>query len=169
MIKELCTIMQALNKEVDNINYGGCCVFAESIYPYLVNLGLEPQIKIVEFGGSEIDLTIVRKELNGSIILSEWHSKRVEFNHIAIQFIYKGNTYIIDSTGVKKVADYQYSTQFLYGFITHIEARNFSKDRSGWNTRFNRTDIKRIKHGMKTRFNSHFNNQFVTFIDKIYN
>ena len=168
MLKDINTIVKEIDEKIEHINCGGCCVFAESIYPYLDELGLEPKIKVIEFGGSSSDLTIIRKKMKNSLSLREWNANGVYFNHVAVQFTYRKRVYIVDSTGVFIEAKFQYVSEFLTGYFSRAEARSFSKDESGWNYWFERSNISEIKKGLKKGFKLSFPYYFETVNDISY-
>ena len=169
MIKEIDKIVQSINDEIMNINCGGCCVFAESLFPYLESLGLKPQVKVIDFYGQNKgdDLSTIRKIMHNSLSLSEWNKNGVDFNHVVVQFTYRKRAYIVDSTGVFSELKFHRISGIIKGSFSYAEARSFSENKN-WNHWFDRTDIGKIKNDLKKGFNSLFNNQFKTFSDVVY-
>lgn len=169
MIKEINKIVKSINDEIVDINCGGCCVFAESLFPYLEGLGLKPQVKVIDFYGQNKgdDLTTIRKGMNNSLSLSEWNKNGVDFNHVVTYFIYRKRAYIVDSTGVFSEAKFHRVSGIIKGSFSYTEARSFSENKN-WNHWFDRSDIGKIKNDLKTGFNNFFDNQFAFFSDKVY-
>ena len=170
MIKEINEIVKTLDDEVSAINCGGCCVFAESLFPYLESLGLTPRVKVINFSdcNNTEDITILRESVNDVFSIDDWNANGVMFNHVVIEFTYRKRVYIVDSTGVFSDVKFDRYSSMFRGSFSHAETRSFAEDRYSWNSWFDREDIGKIKDNLRKGFNSLFHNQFKLFSDIVY-
>ncbi len=151
-LKQLNTLSELVSKEIPNINYGGCCVFASLVGKHL------QQIKPIRFAvlsgpwfckPTTIDEA---RQLVSKNTLYEWNNNNVYFGHVLMEFDYRGKTYYYDSTGVENKDDDCRSGDQIKGFLTLKECQELADDTSGWNSCFNRKHIPQMKKIIDTFF-----------------
>ena len=158
MLDNINSIVQKLDNTIDNINCGGCCVFAESLFPYMTELGLTPKIKLLDHCWNDNrGLSEIRQNVDDNLSYSDWCRNGVAFAHIVIEFKYYDELYIVDSTGVVLACDFDAKNCTIRdGAFSYEEARSFSEESNGWNPWFSRSDIKKIKKGLNSGFKKAF-------------
>ena len=139
------------------VNYGGCGVFAESVFPYLVELGLDPVIRVYGNGGGS--LTVARQNLQHrrTRSMDDYHANDISFAHVACEVWIDGCDYIVDSEGVHDPEEF--IGRWAYpqeGELTHFETLEISRKRRGWNPMFERGWIKPIKQMLREGFAAQF-------------
>lgn len=123
----------------ENINRGGCCVYASLIASHLSSL-VPLRIKVV---GETYNDTIdnIRKLVTMNTP-HEWNKKGLEFNHVIIEFDFGQNTYHYDTSGVQLASESGW--RLIPGSLTCAEATELASHRKGWNTAFDRDNISGI-------------------------
>ena len=152
-IKHLCN---DINNAAENINDGGCCVFAAKLGEQLSKFG-KVSIRVIgyenEWGRNIND---IREVVNDNFDVTEWQSNGVSFWHVFIEFKYKRTLYQIDSTGVYNVNRGQTlvpkHNALLDGCFTIDEAKQFASTPKGWNRCFDRNKIPLIEFMMDKFF-----------------
>lgn len=145
-LKELKELGQNVMEQFEYINQGGCCVFAA-----LVGKKLQEYFPVRirasnNYHGYRIrDLNEIRPNLEDNTIW-EWYNEGIDFNHVIIEFDYKGKTYHMDSTGVYKAGKRDPSFKYvLYkGYLTVEEAAELAKQKD-WNPTFDRKLIPTLR------------------------
>lgn len=141
MYQFLVSEFEKLNKKVPNIHYGGCCVFAEELYNFLVKLGKKP--RIIAMSGHPQDMEDILKE--------RWYSIFSVFDIIHTVILVDG--ILIDNNGMYKVTHevrHCDSDHYVCMELTLDELHWMNNEVSGWNSLFNRDQIiditKKIKY-----------------------
>lgn len=133
---------------VDGVNSGGCCVFAAEVAQYLSKL-VPVQIKVVAGWCNNTPIDIVRSKVSNNTP-SEWNRKGLDFYHVVIQFELNGNLHIYDSNGVVKYSDFE--SDLIPGSLTLEEASELAGEARGWNSRFERDQIPRVRRLVREAF-----------------
>ena len=148
-VSELREFAARVKQVTDNINYGGCAVFASMVFPY-INISF-PGAKIRVMGHNpEIDITAVRPSDPTDVY--EWNRNGVHFGHVVVEFNVKGETLYFDSDGVhtRLALENEYPfAQFHSGELLHEDATALASTEDGWNTMFDRKFIEPMKKAMR--------------------
>jgi hypothetical protein len=138
-----------IRRNHQDINAGGCCVFAAILAKQLNKVG-EARIRITDWATEEDAIIKARPKVKRNTLV-EWNRHGVHFNHVAIEFKYKGKTYHIDASGV--VAPPRFD--FLKGELLLKEATELGDCKKGWNRFFDRKEIPTIKRRVQRFFKKH--------------
>lgn len=134
-----------------DINYGGCCVFAAALAPYLAKVGkVRIRVESDSYDGPPTSITKARKNISDNHVY-EWNEEGVNFWHVAIEFVYKDKTYHVDARGVHHHRRFN----FVDGALTLKEAAELASTGEGWNSDFNRREIPTIKTRLERYFRKH--------------
>lgn len=147
VIKKLDLFMGEIESKYPDINCGGCCVFAALIGKYLEKQGIPVRIRAASMDGDNgANLTEIRKEIRRNNIFV-WENYGVEFNHVIVEFDYKGETYHCDATGVhyEDSVDPAFGWYLQDGYISVKDAAELAKAKSGWNPTFDRKLIPSLR------------------------
>lgn len=163
MVPELRTLMKEVNKKIDDINCGGCCVAAAIIAEHLRTKNIPVKIVVLNDWGSSRSLTKIRKErqkANGNKQLltnGEWCRGGVSFDHVVVIMTWYGRQYVIDVESgcvIKKKYLQDMGYKITSGQFTQKEAEYLANSSDGWNPWFDRGQIPRmykiIKQGMES-------------------
>jgi len=137
ILKILKQIGSEVNKHVDSVNFGGCCVYASTLGKMLESLGFEVRI-----------LSVDRKNTNEKIpndekILCPQEAEEklgVNFHHIGIAVKVNGRWYSHDTDrtfrGLKKFGASEYRASKTY--LTVNQALHFASKSGFWNSTYDR-------------------------------
>jgi hypothetical protein len=127
-----------INSIVPNINCGGCGIFAEALYNSLTKLGNKPKLIVLTNNPTYMRLCI-REDIG---INSLWH------------IIVKVGNYYYDSNGrFSSVSDI--IKKYDYPNLTCVDVpierlAEWNKDKSIWNSKFNRAHINKVHNVLNT-------------------
>ena len=139
MYQFLVTEFTKLNEKVPNIHYGGCCVFAEELYHFLVKLGKKPRI---------IAMTGYAKYLEKILAVRIEHAGIFDIKHTVILC----DGWIIDNNGIYKRTDevlHCDHNNYTCFELTLDELKWMNTEVGGWNRKFDRNQIKDIAKTLK--------------------
>ena len=123
-----------INKEVPNINYGGCGIFAEHLYYILIKLGVNCKIGVICNSDSKYGFECAVKNKD--------YDNMYGLRHIVIIV---GNK-MLDSNGVHtSLNDFTYIGVCI-SYAMKIEHLCEANDMDVWNPTFNRRHIKTIEN-----------------------
>lgn len=133
-----------------NLNYGGCCVFAANVAERLARRSVSKVSVIVP--RVHISLEAARNNILRSnrttSNMNNWQEEGIWFSHVGVRFFAYDNWYTYDSKRLRQ-DEHMFSTLPVYvacdGSLTIDEAKNLASTSSGWNPRFDRSDIPAIK------------------------
>jgi len=151
---ELYKNYRKINSEIDNINAGGCGVFAEHLYNTLKRLGLKPKLGVVTNSIKGINYRIKVWEMFGKdrYDLYGYHYGVVE--HIVVILEDK---LLVDSTGVyshiKQHRDNYYHDKRLSKKLNLKVLKNWNKKGSFWNDEFDRDNERAIEDKLDACYN----------------
>lgn len=143
--KQILKICKTINKQVENINCGGCGVFA-----YLMGTALNKfdncntRVRVVSYSNKP------KKDLNSLVPenrneTSEWNRNGVYFNHIVLEVTLNNKVFNIDSNGIYK----DDNDTLIDGSIPVHFIKRIVSGRRGWNSWFDRTDIPLIAKSIR--------------------
>lgn len=138
-----------INRWYPEINEGGCCVYASLIGEELRKRGIEVRIIVAAWGANK-NLDKVRTKLNNANRKVEWNDNDVYFNHVGVEFKYKGRTYHYDSDGVKPKSKKLKSFMVYPGRLSVDEATLLAAEPEGWNDSFERRKIPTLKRHIRS-------------------
>jgi len=137
ILKILKQIGSEVNKHVDNVNLGGCCVYASTLGKMLEALDFEVRILSVDWKNTN------EKIPNDEKILCPQEAEEklgVNFHHVGIAVKVNGRWYSHDTDrtirGLKKFGASKYRASKTY--LTVNQASHFASTASFWNTTYNR-------------------------------
>lgn len=134
--------------EFENINRGGCCVFAAEVGKKLQKY-FPVRVRVLGYGRR--NLNKVRQNIIENQIW-EWDSNGVELRHILLEFKYNGKRYFFDAgDGVREAKRSEDGMNVYAGHLTIEEADELAKQ-TDWNDTFDRSDIPYVKAMIKDFF-----------------
>lgn len=134
--KQILKMCQVINNQIEDINNGGCGVFA-----YLMGTALnkfencEARVRVVNYWDkpeTEIN-SLVPKDKSDP---KNWHENGVHFNHIILEVKLNNKVFLIDSEGL-----YEDSDRIIKGSIPVHFIKRVVSGPKGWNVWFNRNHI----------------------------
>jgi len=143
------TLGQRINRYYPEINHGGCCVYASLIGEELRKRGIESRV-IVAAWGATTNIDKVRPQLMNTDRKVEWNDNDVYFNHVGVEFKYKGKTFHYDSDGVKPKSKKLKSYVIYPGRLSVDEAKLLADEPEGWNESFERSKIPALKRHVRS-------------------
>lgn len=139
----LCTQLN----DIPNINKGGCCVVAATVANHMQHL-YPTRIRVSNdwYTNDDTPIDQVASSLDEPDDLYCWNDNGIDFGHVFVEFEYKGHTYFIDSNGVTLAGrtDPTYNWIVYNGELPLKLAKRLIYS-EGWNTKFNRTAIPKVK------------------------
>lgn len=160
------------NKQVDNINHGGCCVYASIVgdnlkkfFPFLnVNIKVATDPWFFD-SHKNIDDIRNKRQMRQITSVRGWQTVgKIDFGHVFIEICYENTiSFLCDSTLVERNNNnIFFDNMFIYkGSFSIEEAKKFSNEEDFWNERFNREYI--------TILEDFINLQFIDFYENIKN
>lgn len=134
----------------ENINCGGCGIFAYLVAEKLQNLGLDVEI-VTPVDSWSVAANRVRHRIKNPVDAHEWSDNGLSRAHLAVRFKTKtGNIYTYDSETLYKGGSlfgkrlYRTNRRFGTG-LTIKETKAMCKRVEGWNREFNRTEVPEIR------------------------
>jgi hypothetical protein len=153
MDKALASLDTFLKREIyrnhQDINAGGCCMFAALLARYLNKVG-KARIRVSDWSTDDNAILKARKNVRRNTV-HDWNDHGVGFNHVAIEFEYKGDKFHIDAQGITGTRRFE----FLKGELLLKEATELGDCSKGWNRFFNRREIPAIKRRVQNYFKKH--------------
>lgn len=120
---------QEINARIENINNGGCGVFAESAFNMLSELGLKPKLVIIALDSV--------KSLTKSCVSNKASFSYTPFHHIVIQI----NGKYLDSKGLYNNLSETEHYKSGFGVVKGLPIdllSEWNKEEFGWNPKFDR-------------------------------
>jgi hypothetical protein len=150
LIKTLTALGKELDREIHNINYGGCCVVAAHVaYQLKYRLGIDA---VVRTGHSwqddnleSVDEARNRVEDPSNASAVDWNEAGIGFGHVLVEFSHKNQLRHFDTYGVFLAnGETQQGYTLHPGKMTVEEALAIASRPEGWNDMFNRKHIPAI-------------------------
>jgi len=151
VFKALRDLGNKADMSIDNLNRGGCCVFAAEVAEKLQQQGFE--VRLVEVipryeSRSDASLDYIREMIqqNNESPLEKrnWESYGASFWHVAVQFKIGNRWYTYDSNTLIRGKIRFGMYRVVPGFFTVEEGKAFAKSPT-WNEMFNRRQIPRLR------------------------
>jgi hypothetical protein len=151
--KDLQILAKTIDKEIKNVNNGGCCIFASLVSERLKDF-VDVKINVYSYSNKSID--DVRPDIKSNT-LSEWNNKGIFFGHVVTEFKYKnGVKKEFDSTGIHKPdGSICYCYNKTKGNLTLKETKTLAAKKAGWNRCFDRNQIPTMKKIINTFFDGY--------------
>lgn len=150
-------------KVTSELNRGGCAVYASLVGRWLKQV--VPVDVAVSDDCSSISVAEARDiGLVGTADLDEWNNCGLTFGHVVLDFEYNGQQYWYDSNGAVPQSltggcDPTFHLPVLDGRLSVEEIIILAQVETGWNTRFNRNEIPKIKGIIDRIMGTHFSQQ----------
>ena len=151
--------LSSLGEEVDflfdNVNYGGCCVYASIVGKHLKKLGMQVRGKVVggRFDHQVLDVDRIRRRINiQTPKMIDWSSEGLCFNHVAVSVFYEDKWLIHDTTNTE-VEGSDFGGRILHkGSLTTHDLTCLAME-TGWNPDFDRAQIPDMTQFIGYEFN----------------
>ena len=142
-----------VSENVEQLNCGGCGVYAWLVAKALTKLGLKTEVVATNMGWfkkpDEIDLNALRAQLaEGNMSLKtkrHWEMLGAEFAHVGVRLKVGKKYYVADANAVNPGKTRLASYKVYKGAYTLEEAEAFAKEARGWNSWFDRKQIPTIR------------------------
>jgi hypothetical protein len=152
---QLRALGDAVNRTTrDNINYGGCGVYAAAVARRLIELGVQAEVVVPLPYGYDADgpksVNDARNNLyNAEPGKEDWEHAGLRFSHCAVRFKHNGRWYMHDSRSTKPGrsmfgGEHGDSYDALPDGMTPDEMQLCADEASGWNDSFDRSLIPRV-------------------------
>ncbi len=140
-----------VSRKVNNINAGGCAVFASCIGEALKLRGIETRIIVAaSWGTEEKNINQARQNLIFADRKSEWNNEGIHFHHVGVEYIIDNDAFHYDSNGVQ-LAGVKLGEWLLYeGRMSVEDAAAVAGEEEGWNSSFSRDDIPTLRRFIRT-------------------
>lgn len=156
IIKKLNALAESVTDEVEDLNYGGCGVFAAMVAKFLNDKGI-PATCFACYSPGRGDpgnsITEARKLVEDVGDCSEWEDNGVSFYHVGVEFKHRGRMYFFDSHGVVAPADEFHGIPVQEGRLTLDEMEAMAERPHNWNRWFNRQQIPHLQSLVKEHLN----------------
>lgn len=141
----------------DQINSGGCAVFATLAYPFISKYFDNIKVRTIHYHGrssDDIDQTRINILENDKSVYCKQNWWDLSINHVMLEFEADGELYLLDSEGVQKRIGFEKRSGHTVckGSFTYKEIEALSSKGSGWNTCFDRDQISNISLGIDNLF-----------------
>lgn len=146
--KVLDALGQRINRWYESINCGGCCVYAVIVAEELQMRGVETRI-IVGAYSAKNNIERVKQRISNIGSKAEWCENGVWFNHVGVEFKYRGRWYHYDTDGANRRQKHFKQYEIYPGRLTVAEAKAVADEEAGWNESFNRDRIPQLKKHVK--------------------
>lgn len=136
---------KAINAEVPTINRGGCAVYASRVVAALQARGIDAWAKLGMWEPEDVTVDRARQLMqeNGNdpenSSTYEWNDYGLDFNHVVVQFEYRGRIYTHDSNfTVSRPIKIEPTcgTKLIPGQMTVAEVSSIVRESKGWNPCF---------------------------------
>ena len=149
LIETLNKLGNRINRWYPDVNHGGCCVYASIVGEELRERGIEVRV-IVAAWEAKKNIDKARKSVNNIHQKNEWNAEDIYFNHVGIEFKYKGRTYHYDTDGVNPKSKMLGDFNVYPGRLSVDEAKVLADEREGWNDSFNRRSIPKLRKHIRS-------------------
>ncbi len=142
------------NAHIPTIDHGGCCLYAYLVGKELLAMGIPARVFTSRCYLPEIvyntNIDAVRPKIPVNTT-DEWNAHDISFEHLGVEFDYKGTTWHVDSQGVHS-GQAEFRGRFVYpGRFTVAEAEELYLN-STWNTDFPRSMIPTVEDLVRQTF-----------------
>lgn len=148
--------VQAAAANVEDLNCGGCGLFAAAVGKQIEKLGVKVKVRIGHWPFVVKTDAIPRGRKNNSKTLDEWNDSGLNIGHAFLEFEHEGEKYHFDSGGVTKANESNCPT--LKSMVPYPDSLNLRelaltvRQQDGWNTSFNRKEFPALSKEIKTIF-----------------
>lgn len=149
-LKKLRDFGKDVEDNIENLNWGGCGVYAYLFAQRLKELGIETACftSISSYRNEpKTNVEEVSKKLKTKnyITMKDWYEHDVEFNHVGVVFWYNGETYLHDTEKTVKYNRNFKDFILFEGFLDIDDVKNIAIQPDNWNTDFDREQIPLLK------------------------
>ena len=144
-VSKLSELSDVISNEIENVTWGGCCVFASLAGQKIQQFC---DVKVIVYSNKDItgvDIENVRPLIDPTDV-DEWNSNGVYFGHVVLEIDDGYNIYHYDSCDVYP-ADNSICPGLdrIPGYLTVEEATILASTPNGWNICFNRDNIPKME------------------------
>lgn len=159
VVAELKRIGKHINRQYNSVNYGGCAVYASVVGRNLAKCGYLVRIG-VSSSWNDTDPTIddarnnILNKNNKRASIEQWNDQEIYFGHVWVEVCVGGTWYAHDTNKTKMSdgVDPTFGWDQYDGFMTLEEITPLANSKRGWNTEFDRYQIKAIKADVARMF-----------------
>jgi hypothetical protein len=142
-----------INNNIEDVNYGGCCIVAYHVCTSLRAMGVKARVVVYDPGRPAMNT--VRQELmkygESNRSTKDWQRRGMGFWHVLVEFQYRGDRYLYDSDGCVSRAESRYR-KGLRGTLALVEAQGLISSPHGWNSDFDRRQIPKLEKTIQKHF-----------------
>lgn len=154
--KKVETFLDKFDHSFVRINWGGCAAAA-----HMLAKVLEPhvdELKIVAYDNSvpnpAADVSVARNNIDSNTIFN-WNRAGIAFNHVWVEFKWRGRWYAIDAEGIQpRRRMYEKWGKPFRGSFTLKEMKELSESRWGWNPTFDHGQVPAMKRMVNRQLRS---------------
>lgn len=155
IIDKLNDLAWKADTQINDLNSGGCAVFAYEVAKKLKEQGIDA-VGVVAMSSFSLDddwpnVSDVRNRLYDVSDAEEWYDNGVIFSHVGVEFELDGMKYHYDSSGVQPVQPWlnRQDWKVLDGRLEIDDLKALADVPSNWNTWFNRNQIPKMQQLVK--------------------
>lgn len=155
-LKALVNNIQKSVNGVNNLNCGGCGVFAALVAKRLNKMGIPAVVRIGDYSADvNPKLLIDTIKSNNSFNTKILKRNGIKFDHFIVEITHNRRKYHLDSDffHLANPITTNYNTQLYEGFLTPFQAMILAKDKYAWNRAFNRKQIPAMIKKLNEVFN----------------
>lgn len=147
---EIGVALKEIRKSHNDINYGGCGVFAALLGEALHNAGYEVSIRMVGYvEPPTLPLRLIREHVqfaaeadSSKVSVRHWNRYGVDNSHVFVKVRINDRDWLLDSDGLHK---YDHEERPSQVDIELDDLLSFVWNPAGWNSEFNRKQIPALK------------------------
>jgi hypothetical protein len=152
LITKLDKLSSVVAERYPTINYGGCGVFAALVVTELKKHNIHATGIVAAYDADEPDgptIDTVRPQIKKKTNVHEWNNNGISFYHVGVEFKIGRQRKHYDSTGVKTASKMLDHMPIYKGRLERDELRALASKQSGWNVRFDRSNIPALRRLVK--------------------
>ena len=147
IIRCLNQLGKEVNSEFENINYGGCAIFASLVGKRLEELGVG--VSGITTGSCpwqpKISVDQARAKITHPGRKMQWIANGINFFHVGLCFKHNGKKYHYDSNGAHRPEKTLGGAVIFDGVLFLSEVIAIAREHAGWNKSFNRRSVPAIR------------------------
>ncbi len=146
ILSQLESLGEAVNNLTDDdLNSGGCCVYAALVSEKLKSLGYRARGAVVTWRHCNSIAQARNNFVKDASNMREWNDGGVVFSHVITEFYIGKDRYHVDSDQVVKASPKFKYDRVIPGRLKIKEMKALASKSEGWNDRFDRDFIPEIE------------------------
>ncbi len=159
LLAELTGLGNRMMERFPYLNCGGCAVYASAIVQALHTRGIEAYARVcnttaTKYWGNARTVEYAKQHNKGLSNSTDWNMAGVRFDHVVVEFVYEGKSYLYDSDWLINAGPTFDKMDVMEGRLTKEEIIAIANDDEGdWNKMFERRFVGKVKKYVKLEMN----------------